>query len=120
MKRSLFYVLAFPPALMNLLLVQTNPGSLSRYFLAGYLLAALPAVAIAITDEILSRASPVKRASWCGIVGMLAIAAMVGVMTELTIVAKVQAAASGGIAAFLIAAAYARFVEPRRMKKARA
>ena len=45
MKRYFFYVLLFPPALMNLLLVQMQPSDLLRYAVAGYLIAAFPAIA---------------------------------------------------------------------------
>src|SRR4051812_11355632 len=71
MARYFFYILLFPPALMNLLLVQTHPSNLARYMIAGYVLAALPAMAVALTDELCARASNAVRAAWCGLTGLL-------------------------------------------------
>jgi hypothetical protein len=108
--RVLFYVLAFPPAFMNLMLVQAAPSNLLRYFLAGYLIAAVPAAVIALTDEMLTRASAAQRAGWCGLVGLLSAPVAMGRFVDLSLLGKAQAALSGGLAAFLCALTYARLV----------
>lgn len=117
MRRILFYVLAFPPAFMNLMLVQAAPGNLLRYFLAGYLVAALPAAAIALTDEMLTRASAASRAGWCGLVGLLSAPVAMGLFADLSLFGKAQAALSGGLAAFLCALTYVKLVQRRAAMK---
>jgi hypothetical protein len=118
MRRYFFYVLVFPPAFMNLMLVQAAPGNLARYFLAGYLVAAAPAVTIALTDEMLSRASAAQRAGWCGLVGLLGAPVAMGLFADLSLLGKVQASLCGGLAAFLCALTCTRlvrgFTRPRR------
>jgi hypothetical protein len=108
MKRYFFYVLLFPPALMNLLLVQMQPSDLLRYALAGYVVAAFPAIGIALTDEMLARASVAKRAAWCGLVGFALSPVALWVFGSSGIWTSVQAACCGGVAAFLCATVFAR------------
>lgn len=108
MTRYFFYVLVFPPAFMNLMLVQAAPANLVRYFLAGYLVAAVPAVAIALTDEMLARMSVARRAGWCALVGLLAAPVAMGLFADLSLLGKVQASLSGGLAAFLCALTFAK------------
>ncbi|MCX7314094.1 MAG: hypothetical protein NTV56_20875 [Alphaproteobacteria bacterium] len=54
MKRFFFFALLFPPALMDLMLVLAHPVSLPRYFLSGYVVAAVPALLVALVDEVLA------------------------------------------------------------------
>src|SRR5262249_50907661 len=114
------YVLVFPPVFMNLLLVQAAPSDLLRYFLAGYLVAAAPAAAIALTDEMLARTSAASRAGWCGMVGLLAAPGTMGLLADFGMIGYVQAALSGGVAAFLCALACAKLVQRRAVAEASA
>lgn len=108
MKRYFFYVLLFPPALMNLLLVQMQPSDLLRYAFAGYVIAALPAVVIALADEMLARASVAKRALWCGLVGLVLSPIALWMFGSAGIWASARAACCGGVAAFLCVVVFAR------------
>lgn len=118
MRRYFFYVLVFPPAFMNLMLVQAAPGNLVRYFLAGYLVAAMPAAAIALTDEMLTWASATQRAGWCGLVGLLAAPVAMELFADLSLLGKLQASLSGGLAAFLCALTYAKLDRRKAVAKA--
>ena len=51
MKRY-FFCLVFPPAFMDLLLVAARPANLMSYFVAGYVVAIVPAVLIAFVDDV--------------------------------------------------------------------
>jgi len=113
MARIFFYVLVFPPAFMNLMLVHAAPDNLLRYFLAGYLVAAVPGAAVALTDEMLARASVPKRAGWCGLVGLLSAPVAMGLLADLSLLVQLQASLSGGLAAFLCALAFASLA-PRK------
>jgi peptidoglycan/LPS O-acetylase OafA/YrhL len=112
MTRTFFYVLVFPPAFMNLMLVHAAPDNLLRYFLAGYLVAAVPGAAIALTDEMLARATVPKRANWCGLVGLLSAPMAMGLLADLGPFGDLLTSLCGGLAAFLCTLAYAK-VEQR-------
>jgi hypothetical protein len=108
MFRVFFFVLFFPPTVMILLLVQTAPTDLTRYFLAGYLIATVPAALLALTDQIMERASGVARATGCGLVGLALSPIAMWFLSAGDIKLTAQAACCGGIVAFLCAVAFAQ------------
>lgn len=110
--RMLFFVLFFPPTLMTLLLVQTQPSDLLRYFLAGYMMASFPAVVIAVTDELLERSRLAVRTTSCALAGCLLAPIALWFFGGDTVWQIVRAAACGGLAAFLTAAVFAKLDEP--------
>ena len=69
MKRYFFFALFFPPAFMDLMLVAARPANLMSYFIAGYVVAIVPAVLIAFVDEMFERHSLSVRAASCGLAG---------------------------------------------------
>lgn len=71
MKRYFFFALLFPPAFMNLLLVQAHPDNLARFLLAGYVVAIVPALLVALTDELLERRSLGIRATGCMLTALI-------------------------------------------------
>jgi hypothetical protein len=113
MARIFFFILAFPPALMNLMLVQAHPVSLARYFLASYAVAVIPAVAVALTDELLKRTALPVRAVWCGIVGAAFSPFAVLLAHAASVPNLMQAAACGAITAFLCAMAFGQLSQRR-------
>jgi hypothetical protein len=108
----LFFVLFFPPALMTLLLVQTQPSDLVQYFLAGYMMAAFPAVVVAVIDEVLERTRLATRTTWCALAGFVLAPAAMWFFGGDTVWQMVRAAACGGLAAFLTTAVFAKLDEP--------
>jgi hypothetical protein len=108
MKRLFFFTLLFPPALMNLLLVAMQPSDLTRYFLAGYLIAAFPAAAIALVDEMMERATVPARATWCGLAGFVLSPIAMGLFGSAGVWQSAQVACCGGVVAFLCAVAFAK------------
>jgi hypothetical protein len=116
MFRVFFFILFFPPAFMILLLVQTAPTDLTRYFLAGYLIATAPAALVALTDVIVERVSVATRATWCGAVGLGISPIAMWFLSAGDVRLTAQAACCGGIVAFLCAVAFARLdCAPRRV-----
>jgi hypothetical protein len=71
MRRLIFFALAFPPGVMYLLLIQTRPTRVAFYFIAGYIIEIVPALLIALTDEVAERKSPLVRAGWCALAGFV-------------------------------------------------
>jgi hypothetical protein len=71
MKRYFFFVLFFPAAFMNLMLVQASPSNLVKYFLAGYVVAVLPAMLMALICEMATNRSPAYKAGWCAIAAFI-------------------------------------------------
>jgi Na+-driven multidrug efflux pump len=114
MTRSFFFILFFPPALMNLLLVQSKPADLTHYLLAGYVIAAFPAAVLALTDEVLEGMRDVVRATWCSVIGMVLSPAAMAVFFGADVQRLALAAASGAIAAFLCSVGFARLDCPKR------
>jgi Na+-driven multidrug efflux pump len=114
MTRILFFILFFPPALMNLMLVQVQPPDLVQYLLAAYVIGAFPAAALAFTDDVLERASDFTRATWCGVVGLVLSPLAMGFLTGTDVPRLALTAASGAIAAFLCSVALARLDRPQR------
>jgi hypothetical protein len=118
MTRILFFMLFFPPALMNLMLVQVQPSDLVQYLLAAYVVAGFPAAVLAFTDEVLDRASDVIRATWCGVVGLVLSPLAMGFFGGAGLPERAPrlalAAASGAIAAFLCSVALSRLDRPQR------
>ena len=108
MIRYFFFILLFPPAFMNLLLVQAQPGNLARYMLAGYVAAALPAAAIAVTDEMLAGARDVVRTLAGGLTGMLLTPLVIAIVSGLDAWKMALTAACGGVAAYLCSVAFVR------------
>ena len=71
MKRYFFFVLFFPAAFMNLMLVQASPSSLVKYFLAGYVVAVLPAMLMVLICEMATNRSPTYKAGWCAVAAFI-------------------------------------------------
>ena len=71
MRRLIFFALVFPPGVMDLLLIQARPTRVAFYFIAGYVIEIVPALLIALTDEIAERESPLLRAGWCALAGFV-------------------------------------------------
>jgi|SRR5215213_5885336 hypothetical protein len=69
MKRYFFFALFFPPAFMDLMLVAARPANLMSYFVAGYVVAIVPAVLIAFVDEMFERHSLSVRTALCSLAG---------------------------------------------------
>jgi hypothetical protein len=72
MKRYFFFVLFFPAAFMNLMLVQASPSNLLQYFMAGYVIAAVPAMLMALICEAVANRSPAYKAGLCAIAAFIA------------------------------------------------
>jgi hypothetical protein len=105
MKRHLFFILGFPPAFMNLLLIGAHPDNLLHYFLSGYVVAALPALAISLTDELMERGRTPVRALWCGLIGCVFAPVAIG-LGGLGVSGILHTAMCGGLVGFLCAMAY--------------
>jgi hypothetical protein len=114
MTRIFFFILFFPPALMNLMLVQVQPPDLVQYLLAAYVIGAVPAAALALVDEVLHRASDFTRATRCGLVGLVMSPLTMWSLTGADLPRLALTAASGAIAAFLCSVALARLDRPQR------
>ena len=71
MRQLIFFALVFPPGVMDLLLIQMRPTRVAFYFIAGYVIEIIPALLIALTDEIAERKSPLARAGWCALPGFI-------------------------------------------------
>lgn len=115
MIRYFFFILFFPPAFMNLLLVQAHPVSLAQYMLSGYVLASLSAAAIAVTDELLDSSRELVRTLCCGLVGLLSSVLVVSALGSVTMWRCALAACCGGVAAFLCSVAFSRFFRVRQV-----
>jgi hypothetical protein len=100
MKRYLFFVLFFPAAFMNLMLVQASPTNLVKYFLAGYVVAVLPAMLMALICEVATSRSPAYKAGWCAAVAFITSPLMLA-WAGLSPWRCLQVAAFGAVAGFL-------------------
>ena len=69
MNRYFFFAFFFLPAFMDLMLVAARPANLMSYFVAGYVVAIVPAVLIAFVDEMFERHSLSVRAASCSLAG---------------------------------------------------
>jgi len=114
MTRIFFFILFFPPALMNLMLVQVQPSDLVQYLFAAYVIGAFPAALLAFVDEVLHRASDFTRATWCGLFGLVLSPLAMWYLTGTDLPRLALTAASGAIAAFLCSVALARLDRPHR------
>jgi hypothetical protein len=109
MIRYFFFILLFPPAFMNLLLVQAQPDNLVRYMLAGYVAAALPAAAVAVTDEMLAGSRDVVRTLAGGLAGLLLTPLAIAAVSGPSVWKIALTAVCGGTAAFLCSVAFVRW-----------
>lgn len=109
MKRYFFFALFYPPAFMNLLLLQAQPDSFVHYFLSGYVVSIVPALLTALADEFLERRNLCVRAAGCMLVGFLS--APVALASHSMQV--VQLAVFGAIVSFICFAAYHRLTRSK-------
>ena len=103
-----FYVLLFPPGADVFPARRMQPSDLLRYAVAGYVIAAFPAVFVALADEVLERASAAKRVMWCGLTGMSISPIALHLFDSAGVWKTLQAAVCGGLAGFLCAVVFAR------------
>ena len=115
MCRYFFFVLFFPAAFMNLLLIQTQPADLTQYLLAGYIVAAFPAAAIALADELFARASDAARAVRCGLIGLILSPLAMALFEGVDPWRMALTACCGGLAAFLCTVAFIQLDRPHRV-----
>jgi len=101
MKRYCFFVLFFPAAFMNLMLVQASPSNLVQYFLAGYVVAAVPATLMALICEAATNRSPASKAGWCAVAGFITSPLMLAWAADLSPWRCLQVATFGAVAGFL-------------------
>jgi hypothetical protein len=114
MKRILFFALLFPPAMMNLMLVAFHPTDVPRYFMAGYIIAAFPALVITLLDEALRRQSVLDRASYGACAALLSAPAPLWFIGQGDIWLCAQAGCFAAIAAFLFVVAFATLTARKR------
>jgi hypothetical protein len=76
MKRYFFFAILFPPAFMNTLLTVARPPDLLHYFLAGYFVAMVPALLIALLDGVLERKPAAVRAGFCALIALMSMPVM--------------------------------------------
>ncbi len=114
MKRIFFFALLFPPAMMNLMLVAFHPTDVPRYFIAGYIIAAFPALVITLLDEALQRHSVVDRASYGACAAFLTAPAPLWFLGQGDAWLCAQASGFATIAAFLCIVAFARLNPPKK------
>jgi hypothetical protein len=116
MKRYFFFALLFPPAFMNLTLIQAHPASLPYYFIASYVIATIPALLIALTDEALRPRTLSSRAVWCALAGFVATPIpMWFVQSEAGVWPLLQSGCFGALAAFFCTVAFSRFDAKARL-----
>jgi hypothetical protein len=109
-----FFALLFPPAMMNLMLVAFHPTDVPRYFIAGYIIAAFPALVITPLDEALQRHSVVDRASYGACAAFLTAPAPLWFLGQGDAWLCAQASGFATIAAFLCIVAFARLNPPKK------
>jgi mannitol-specific phosphotransferase system IIBC component len=100
MKRYFFFVLFFPAAFMNLMLVQASPTNLVKYFLAGYVVAVLPAMLMALICDAATNRSPAFKAGWCAVAAFITSPLMLA-WAGLSPWRCLQVSAFGAVAGFL-------------------
>jgi hypothetical protein len=100
MKRFFVFGLVFPPAFMNLMLVQASPSNVMKYFIAGYVVAALPAMLIALICEAATNRSPAYKAGWCAVAAFVSSPLMLA-WAGLSPWRCLQVGAFGAIAGFI-------------------
>jgi hypothetical protein len=115
MRRYFFFVLFFPAAFMNLLLIEAQPEDLTHYLLAGYVIVAFPAAAIALIDEFFSGATDAARTVRCGLAGLILSPLAMSLFFGTEPWRMALTAACGGLAAFLCAVAFVQLDRPRRV-----
>jgi hypothetical protein len=113
MKRILFFALLFPPAMMNLMLVTFHPTDVPRYFIAGYIIAAFPALVITLLDEALQRRSVTDRAGYGPCAALLSTPVPLWFLGHGNAWLCAQAGGFAAIAAFLCIVAFARPSAPK-------
>jgi len=107
MKRYFFFAALFPPMFMNTLLVSARPADLLHYFIAGYFVAIVPALAAAFVDAILEHKPPVMRAGYCALCALVTTPALF-LAFEATAWQATQIAVCAGLAGFICAMGYVR------------
>lgn len=117
MKRLFFFALLFPPALMDLMLVLAHPVSLPRYFLSGYVVAAVPALLVALVDEVLAQRSLTDRAGYGAFVAFVSAPVLLRLLEPVGMLRMLQIGSFAAIAAFICVVAFGKFSQPKREKK---
>lgn len=116
MKRHFFFALVFPPAFMDLMLVQTRPSNLAAYFVAGFVIATVPALLVALIDEALIRHSLTVRAAWCAVAAFAStpFAFWFFESNAPSLPGYLQTGGTGALVAFLCVVAFARITATRK------
>ena len=118
MKRYFFFALFFPPAFMDLMLVAARPANLMSYFVAGYVVAIVPAVLIAFVDEMFERHSLSVRTASCSLAGgflSVALFSLVGIANGAipSVWQSLQIIACGAVVAAICVLTFCRMGETR-------
>jgi hypothetical protein len=114
MKRIFFFALLFPPALMDLMLIALRPTSVSRYFIAGYIVAIIPAMVIAVLDEALQGHSAADRAGYGACAAFASAPVPLWFLGQGNAWLCVQAGCFAAVAAFICIIAFAKLSAPKR------
>lgn len=119
MQRYFFFATLFPPAFMNTLLVSARPDSLFHYFVAGYFVAIVPALAIGFADAMLSDKPAVARAGCAAACGLLIAPALFLAFDAATAWQAAQISVCAALTGFICAMAYAQLgvVFPRILRE---
>lgn len=120
MQRYFFFAILFPPAFMNTLLVSARPDSLMHYFLAGYFVAIVPALAIGFVDGVLSHKPAAMRAACAAACGLLITPALFLSFDAATAWQAVQISVCAALTGFICTMAHAQLgaVFPRLREQA--
>ncbi len=114
MKRYFFFALFFPPAFMNLMLVQAHPVNVVRYFIAGYVVAVIPALAVALVDEALETRSLNDRGEYGAIAAFVAAPVPIWLMGHGSLWQSVQIGCFAAIVAFLCVMVFGKLTTPKK------
>ncbi len=106
MKRYFFFATLFPPAFMNTLLVVARPTDLLQYFLAGYFVAMVTALLIALIDGVLEKRPAPVRAGYAALSALVSMPAMFLAFEAATAWHAVQLSVCAGVVGFLCTMAY--------------
>jgi hypothetical protein len=106
MKRYFFFAVLFPPAFMNTLLVFAQPAGLLQYYLAGYFVAIVPALLIALFDGIFERRSAPMRAAVCALAALVSMPALFLAFDVATAWQAAKLSLCAGVTGFICTMAY--------------